>query len=308
MHTILGAGGVIGNELYKVLKENNQPVRLVSRNPKMRDAAETVAADLMHYQQVAEAVKGSSVVYLTAGLQYNVKIWAQSWPVIMRNTIDACQQHQAKLIFFDNIYCLGKVNGPMTEETPFNPVSKKGEIRARIASDLLNEIKAGKLTALIARAADFYGPHCKTSVFNMLVTDNYAKGKKAQWLINENLKHSFTYTPDCGKALWQLANAEKAWNQVWHLPTAHPPLTGKGLIEMAARYMGVEPRYSIISKWMIRLGGLFNGVIKELYEMAYQNDSDYIFDSSKIERALDLKPTPYEQGLKAVADTYVIAN
>ncbi len=55
MHTILGAGGVIGNELYKVLKENNQPVRLVSRNPKMRDAAETVAADLMHYQQVAEA-------------------------------------------------------------------------------------------------------------------------------------------------------------------------------------------------------------------------------------------------------------
>ena len=33
MHTILGAGGAIANELAKVLLANNQALRLVSRNP-----------------------------------------------------------------------------------------------------------------------------------------------------------------------------------------------------------------------------------------------------------------------------------
>ena len=35
------------------------------------------------------------------------------------------RQPVAKLIFFDNVYMYGKVNGIMTEETAFNPCSKK---------------------------------------------------------------------------------------------------------------------------------------------------------------------------------------
>ena len=68
----------------------------------------------------------------------------------------------------------------MTKESLFNPNSKKGQVRAAIATQLLNEIKAGSITALIARSADFYGATCKTSMFSLLVTDNFAKGKKAQ--------------------------------------------------------------------------------------------------------------------------------
>ena len=52
----------------------------------------------------------------------------------MSNSIEACKRAGAKLIFFDNVYMYGKAGGPMTEETPFNPCSKKGEIRAKIAS------------------------------------------------------------------------------------------------------------------------------------------------------------------------------
>ena len=43
-----------------------------------------------------------------------------------------------------------KVRGPMTEETPFNPTSRKGEVRARIAATLLEEMRGGGLQALIA--------------------------------------------------------------------------------------------------------------------------------------------------------------
>jgi nucleoside-diphosphate-sugar epimerase len=304
MNTILGAGGVIAREVSNQLLQHNQSLRLVSRNPKPFGNAVLESADLSDYRQTLEAVKGSSVVYLLPGLKYDIRIWRELWPKIMRHTIDACKAHNARLIFFDNIYCLGKVNGPMTEATPFNPISKKGEVRARIATQLLDEISKGNINAMIARSADFYGPDCKTSVFNTLVTDKFAKGKKAQWLVNDTVKHSFTYTPDCGKALWLLSQQETAWNQVWHMPTAHPAITGKELITLAANYFGVKPRYTIISKFMGKLGGLFSTLIKEVNEMTYQNDSDYIFDSTKIEKAFGIIPTSYEEGMKATVKSY----
>ncbi|HET9430123.1 MAG TPA: NAD-dependent epimerase/dehydratase family protein [Chitinophagaceae bacterium] len=304
MHTILGAGGAIGNELAIQLYQNNQPFRLVGRNPKPFGNSETKTADLTDYNQTLEAVKGSSVVYLLAGLKYDLKVWKKNWPLIMRNTIEACKTNKTSLIFFDNIYCLGKVNGPMKEDTPFNPSSKKGEVRAQIANMLLEEINSGNLQGMIARSADFYGPHCKSSVLNLLVLDKMAKGQKAQWMLNDKVKHSFTFTPDCGKALWQLSQENTAWNQIWHIPTARPALTGEELITMAAGYFGVSPRYNILGKFLFRAGGLFNSLIHELNEMTYQNDSDYLFDSSKIENAFGILPTTYESGLKATVDSY----
>src|SRR5580700_4070037 len=114
----------------------------------------------------------------------------------MSNTIEACKRAGAKLIFFDNVYMYGKVTGPMTETTPFNPCSRKGEVRARIATMLLDEMKAGGLMALIARSPDFYGPGAKTGIPNILVFGNLAKGKSAYWLANDAMPHSLCFTPD----------------------------------------------------------------------------------------------------------------
>src|SRR5690349_10590755 len=156
LHSILGANGSIANELVPILISNNEKVRLISRNPKPVNNAEIVAADATNYDEVLKAVQGSDIVYLLIGLEYNINVWREKWPKIMRNAIDACKAANAKLIFFDNVYMYGKVDGVMTDETPFKPVSKKGEVRAEIATMLLDEIKAGKIKALIARAADFY--------------------------------------------------------------------------------------------------------------------------------------------------------
>ena len=277
MVTILGAGGAIGNELVKKLA--GRSVRLVSRNPKPVAGTETVSADISDLKQTLAAVSGSTVVYLLAGLKYDLNIWRELWPRIMRNAIEACKRAGAKLIFFDNVYMYGIVQGRMTEETPFHPSSKKGEIRARIATDLLNEIKAGALTALIARAADFYGPSAQTSVANILVFDNFAKGSKASWLVNDSVPHSFSFTPDAAKSLVLLADSEQAWNQTWHVPTASHPLTGaptgKEFIEMAAREFGREPRYRVLNRPMLKVAGWFDQTIRESYEMLYQNDSRF---------------------------------
>jgi nucleoside-diphosphate-sugar epimerase len=172
MVTILGAGGAIGSELTRELTARNERIRLVSRKPQANPgAAETLAADLSQLGDTVKAGSGSTVAFLVAGLQYDLKSWREPWPRIMRNTIEAAKRAGARLVFFDNVYMYGKVDGAMTEETPFRPCSRKGEIRAEIATTLLDEIRAGNLTALIARCADFYGPGARTGVPNILVFD-----------------------------------------------------------------------------------------------------------------------------------------
>jgi len=305
IHTILGAGGVIADGLARELIREQVPVRLVSRHPAVFPGATTFQADITDQRQAIAAIRGSSVVYLCVGLKYDYSVWRQQWPKIMTYTIEACQQAGARLIFFDNVYMYGRVDGPMTEETPYDPCSRKGDLRARIATQLMSEVRKGNITASIARAADFYGPQAdRTSVANLLVFANLSRAKKAQWLMNTAVRHSFTYTPDAAKALYILAKEESSWNQAWHLPTAAHPLTGEEFIRSAAAALGTAPSCKILGKWMIRMGGLFDRTIAELGEMLYQYEFEYLFDSSKFEKAFGFQPTSYEEGIKATANAY----
>jgi len=298
MQTVLGSSGIIGKELAKALPQYTNKIRLVSRNPKkINEIDEIFKADLLNAGETMKAVEGSEVVYLTIGLPYDINVWRTQWPSLMRNVIEACRNNNSKLVFFDNVYSYGKVNGWMTEETPIKPDSEKGKVRAELSEMILKEVKLGNLTAIIAKAADFYGPETPLSFVNFMVFDNFKKGKKAQWFIDVNKKHSFTYTPDAGKGTAILGNTESAYNQIWHLPSNRNALTGKEFIELAAKEMGVKPEYTVVKKWMIQMLSVFNKIVKESAEMIYQNDSDYLFDSTKFEKAFNYQPISYDQGI-----------
>ncbi|CAN5397689.1 SDR family oxidoreductase [soil metagenome] len=301
MQAILGSGGVIGNGLAKFLPQYTERVRLVSRNPKqVQPSNELMSADLTKKSEVEKAVEGAEVVYLVAGLEYKFEVWQKQWPLIMDNVIAACQAHGAKLVFFDNVYMYGKVNGWMTEDTPNNPSSKKGEVRAEIAKKLMDETKRGNLQALIARSADFYGPGAHNTFVQMMLFDPFKKGKSGNWLSNDQVKHSFTYTPDAAKATALLGNTPDAYNQIWHLPSDKNAPTGKEFIEMAAQAYGVKPKYTVLKKWMMQIVGLFNPLVKENLEMLYQYENDYLFDSRKFDERF-FKATPYKEGIFEVS-------
>lgn len=306
MQTILGSGGAIGIELAKSLKKYTNKIRLVSRNPqKINHEDEIFSANLLNASDVIKAVEGSSVVYVTVGFPYSLKIWKKNWPDLVSNVINACQEHNCKLVFFDNIYMYDEnsLDG-MTEEATINPPSEKGKVRSNIAKMIMDEVEAGKLTALIARSADYYGPSIQnTSMLTEIVLNNLSNGKKANWMGSDKFKHSFTYTPDAGKATALLGNTEDAFNQVWHLPTASNPFTGKEWIELIAKEMGVKPKYQMASKFLVRILGLFIPIMKEMVEMIYQYDRDYVFDSSKFEKRFDFTPTPYLDGIKEIIKT-----
>jgi nucleoside-diphosphate-sugar epimerase len=304
MHTILGAGGPVANALTAELINNNETVRLVSRKPVPTTAANVTwqKADLLNYDEILQASIGSKVIYLCAGLVYDINIWQQQWPVIMQNVINVTKATGARLIFFDNVYMYGLVKGPMTESTPYHPSSKKGEVRVGIANMIMDEVKAGNIRATIARGADFYGTNSMNSFFDSMVLERFAKKLNAQWIGKASTLHSFTYIPDAGKAMYLLGQHPESDNQIWHIPTA-TPITGKQFIELAASIYKVKPKFFAVNKFLLWAYGLFNKTVMGTVEMYYQYDHDYIFNSSKFEKAFNFKPTSYEDGIREMSQT-----
>jgi len=308
MQTILGGNGTIGSVLAKELTKYTNSIRLVSRHPKKVNATdELFPADLSDPEQVGKAIAGSEVVYLLVGFEYTLKVWQDKWPKLMRASIDACIKHHAKLVFFDNVYLydIGAIPH-MTEDSPINPPSKKGMVRRQIADMLMTAVKSGKLTGLIARSADFYGPSNDKSFLIEVVYKNIKKGKKPNWFIKADKKHSFTYTPDAAKATAILGNTADAYGQVWHLPTDKNSLTGKEMISLFTKEMNVADKVFVLPMWLLKLLGLFIPLMKEMPEMMYQYDRDYVFDSSKFQEYFNFSPTSYQQGVKeTIAQTMV---
>ncbi|MFC5269852.1 NAD-dependent epimerase/dehydratase family protein [Adhaeribacter terreus] len=298
MQTILDAGGAIGTELARALKQYTTDIRLVSRNPQKANVTDQLfPADLTKAEEVEKAVAGSEIVYLVVGFEYKLNVWQKNWPALMQNVIAACKKHGAKLVFFDNMYMYDAAHlGHMTEETPVKPVSEKGKIRAQIAEMLLEETRSGNLTALIARAPDFIGP--KNSMLTEMVYKNLKQGKKANWFLDANKVHSFIFTPDAAKATALLGNTPEAFNQVWHLPTSSPALTINQWAAIFAKTLNTEAKMMVLPRWMTSLLGLFMPVVKESKEMLYQYDRDYVFDSSKFEKRFNFKATSPQESVQ----------
>lgn len=190
----------------------------------------------------------------------------------------------------------------MTEETPYNPSSRKGEVRARIATMLMDEVKRGELRGAIVRAADFYGPGAALSVTHATVTERLKAGKTPQWIGNAKAVHTFTYTTDAGRSLALLGNTPSALGQVWHAITSKELITGEQYVRIACDLARRPYGLQVAPRWMLMLMGIFVPVVRESIEMLYQFEHDYRFDSSKVERALGLTATAYREGISAMLE------
>jgi nucleoside-diphosphate-sugar epimerase len=62
--------------------------------------------------------------------------------------------------------------------------------------------------------------------------------------------------------------------------------------------------YRVLTRPMIRVAGWFDTTTRELYEMLYQYEFDYIFDSTKFTKAFGFPPTSYAEGIRSTAQAY----
>jgi nucleoside-diphosphate-sugar epimerase len=310
MHTILGAGGAIGTELAKALRQYTQDIKLVSRNPKRVNETDIVhAADLSDATQLKVAIQGSTVCYLTVGFDYNTKLWQQRWIPLVTNVVQVCSEYNAKLVFFDNVYAIGGDNiRHITEDSPISPSSKKGHVRAGVDRVLLEAMEQGKVEAIIARAPDFFGPIKEKSLVMNLIYDNLVKGKSAQWFCNADVPHSVGFTPDLAQGTALLGNTPDAYNQVWNLPVDSYAPTGRQWAALFAKHLGLHDpertaaKIQVLPAWALKLLGIVVPILGEMYEMRYQYDREYIFDSSKFIKKFSFTPTRNDEAVRQTVE------
>ncbi|XEG69706.1 NAD-dependent epimerase/dehydratase family protein [Pseudomonas sp. abacavir_1] len=303
MQTVLGATGQIAMELARELRRTyTDDIRLVSRKPlRINDSDALVAADLLDADQAAKAVKGSSIVYFTAGLPPDTQLWETQFPVMLRNSLDAARAAKAKFVYFDNTYMYPQDDRVLTESAPFEPVGRKGRVRAQMASMVQQEMQRGDIPVVIGRAPEFYGPGKTQSITNTLVIDNIRAGKTPRVPVRDDTKRTLIWTPDASRALAALGNASDTFGQTWHLPCDDDRLTYKQFVALASEIFGREPAYKVLGKWTLTAVGLISKQVRELRELLPRYEHDNLFDSSKYkQRFPDFKVTTYRQGLTRI--------
>jgi nucleoside-diphosphate-sugar epimerase len=300
LHVIFG-GGQVGQPLAGILRERGLRVRMVKRSAGAPSGVELMQGDASDRNFCVEAARGASTVYHCMNPPYSSKIWAEMVPKYIENLIAAAGASGARLVVLESVYMLGRTGGrPMNEDTPMNPCSKKGEIRAREAQRLFDAHRRGEVRATAGRAADFYGPGGTLSHVGDRFWGPAIAGKKGQVMVDPDAIHTFHYVPDVSAGLATLGTAsDDAFGKPWMLPCT-PAESMRSLIARFSRYLGRDIGISVFPRWAIKVLGLVVPILGEVEEMEYQWEEPFIIDDRRFRERFGAEPTDVE---KAAADT-----
>ncbi len=309
MQTIVGANGIIGEELAKELHANyTEKIRLVSRPPsKINDSDELYKCDLFNVEDVSVALNDTEIDYLTVWLPYRSDVWLRDWIKIMENVIIGCKENNCKLVYFDNTYTYPQDATSQQESTPMTSEGLKGIGKKKAAKRLLEAISNKEIEAVICRAPEFYGPGKTKGITNTVLLESLKNGKKPKVFLKDDVLRTLIYTPDASKAMALIGNTTDTYGETWHLPCDDNRLTYKEFIGEISKQLGREIKYSVLNKFVLKIASYFNENVKETRELLPRYAADNIFDSSKFKaRFPDFAVTTYQEGIKQILADYEI--
>lgn len=307
MQTILGANGVIGEELARELNRNysnNLPakIRLVGRNPvKVNPTDILFKADLLDAKSTIEALNDTKTAYLTAGLPNDSAAWRDGWPTIMHNVIIACIENNCRLVYFDNTYAYSQDTKHQTENTPLTSTGEKGKAKAVAAKMLIDAIEKKQIEACICRSPEFYGTGKTKGITNSLIFENLRNGKKPKVFVSDSVLRTLIFTSDAARAFALIGNTHDAYGQTWHLPCDDNRLTYKQIINIIEHKLQRHIEYEIIDEATLKQRATQSQNVKETLELLPRYAIDNIFDSSKFKTKFpEFKVTNYADGIAII--------
>lgn len=294
-HVVLGAGPVGRAVVAALVARGIEPV-VVTRSGAAVPGAVTHAADVTDPDQAATALAGADVVFQCAQPAYHR--WPQEFPALQAGIVDAAAAASALLVVAENLYGYGPHDGPLTEDLPLAATTRKGRVRAAMWEALDAAHRAGRLRVVAGRASDFFGPGVEGSAVGDRFFGPLVEGKAAEAAGDPDRLHSYTSVPDFGEALVRLSETPAAWGRAWHVPNA-PTVTTRALAEQAAALAGAEGRVRTFTRWQVRLVGLFVPAVREMVEMLYEFEQDFVVDHSAYAALCGDHATPLAASLAA---------
>jgi nucleoside-diphosphate-sugar epimerase len=291
LHVVFGAGQV-GPPLARLLAAAGHRVRLVRRSDATVaiPGVEAARADASDASAVTEAVRGATTVYHCMNVAYSTALWAAELPRLLEGLVTGAGRAGARLVVLDNLYALGRPAGrKLTEETLFNPCSKKGEIRARLHLQLAAAVQRGDVQAVTGRASDFYGPGGVQTNFADRFWPAALAGKATPLVVPLESPHTYHFLPDVAAGLAALGQ-DPAAAGTFMLP-CQPAESTRALVGHFATALGRPIAPTQMSPLLLRGLGLFMPILRELREMAYQWDEPFEVDDARFRARYQVAPT-----------------
>jgi nucleoside-diphosphate-sugar epimerase len=303
LHVIFGTGPV-GRAVMQELLAKGTRVRMVNRSGKADVPAgvEVLVGDASDARVASKLMKNAEVVYNCTNVPYTR--WPELFPPLQQGIMAGVKEAGAKLVAMENVYMYGPTGGkPLTEDLPYTATTRKGRTRARMAEELLAAHKRGDIRVAIGRAADFFGPNVLESALGERVFVPVLTGKAVQVIGNPDLRHSYTYVPDIGKALVILGERDEALGRAWHIPSP-PVVTTRAIVELIAQESGQRVHLQALPSLLLRILGLFNLTMREVAEMRYEFEEDFILDASRFEQTFGMHATSLLEAIQATLEWY----
>jgi nucleoside-diphosphate-sugar epimerase len=305
IHVVFGAGQA-GLPLAKHLAAGGNEVRMVTRSGAGSGlpGVEAVRADAGDAEAAAGASRGAAAIYHCMNPPYFSKVWAEELPRLAASLVAAAGRTGARLVVLDNLYLYGNPRGrPLDEESRVAPCSRKGEIRARVSAQLLEAHRRGEARVVIGRASDFVGPGGVNTYFGPSFWPRVLAGKSAPAIADPDTRHTWHFIPDVARALAVLGEGPaEALGRSWMLPAAPAVSTREMASRLAAAAGKPGLRVWRVPRLALSLAGVFAPIVRELLEMDYQWDGDFVVDDRRFRAAFGLEPTPLEEQVRRTAE------
>lgn len=299
LHVVLGAGQ-IGIRLANILAARGYRVRMVNRAARAPSPAgvERVAGNITDHTFAERATAGASVVYDCMNPPYHQ--WSELLLPIASGALHGASRAGATLVALDCLYMYGRPEGPLTEDSPLAPCSRKGALRVKLGELRLAAHQRGDVHVAIGRASDFLGASLPFSCFSERFWQRALAGKPVECMGDPDMPHSYTYVEDVARALVTLGEREESRGRVWHLPTP-PAESTRAICARLGRAVERSITVERVPRWMLRMTGVFSRFMREVFEMAYQWDVPFVLDDARFRATFGYGATPIDDAVAEVA-------
>ena len=305
---VLGATGGIGGEVARQLRDAGWDVRALQRRASQpierRDGMTWVRGDAMKAEDVRAAAQGCSVL-VHAVNPPGYRRWSELVLPMLDNTIAAARSVGATIVLPGTLYNFGPNAFPLlTEESPQQPVTRKGAIRVEMEQRLLAASKTGT-RVLIVRAGDFFGPTAGNNWFSQGLVK---PGKPVRAVSNPGRRgvgHQWSYLPDVARTMVDLLARRDSLEPfaMFHM-AGHWDADGSQMVmaiqRVVARRTGRSPRVTAFPWWLLTLASPFVATFREMLEMRYLWREPVRMENARLIAALGQEPhTPLDEAVEA---------
>jgi nucleoside-diphosphate-sugar epimerase len=294
---LFGASGAVGHALAPALEQQEIAYRAVGRDAERlrRDfpRAQPVRADFLSGEGLGVAAQDVDTVFYLAGAPYTE---FYKHPIMVRNALDAAQAAGVKrFVHIAPVYSYGPARiRPVPETQPHAPSTRKGRFRLEQERGVL-ERNSADFATMVVHLPDFYGPHAELSYANAFMREALG-GKTASFVGPLDAQREFVYVPDVAEPLLRLAAMNDAYGRCWNL--GGRAIQARTFVDQVFATIGTPPKFRSIPKLMLQVVGIVQPFMREVAEMYYLFDSNFVLDDSALQRRLNgYAKTPFAEGI-----------